>query len=87
MQAAKAKAAVEALASSAEWHERRAMNLALVLEHLIQAAGDRKAQGAMRRRIEKLESAYRKVAADADLGAVMRIDLSAGLAERYGVSE
>lgn len=81
----KARAAVEALVSSADFHERRALALSLVLEHLIQSAGSRKEQAEMRRRVEQLEAAYRKVAADADRSKVISVDLSPGLPGRYGV--
>ncbi len=102
-QAEKARQAVASLAASAEFNERRAMALALVLEHLIQSAGDSerdsegdpkavakavaRAVGKARRRADHLEREYMKIAADADLSKVIRVDLSPGLRERYGVEE
>ena len=85
--AAKAKQALEALSANAQWHEDRQRVLSLVLEHLIQGAGDRKAQSELRRKIERLEKAYGQVVAEADREAVVPIDLSPGLAERYGVGD
>ena len=87
MQAAiKAKAALEALEVHAQWDHERRLVLGLVLEHLIQSAGDRKAQSELRRRVDRLESEYGKVVAEADHDAVVPIDVSPGLSERYGVS-
>ena len=100
-QAEQAKQAVASLAASAEFYERRAMALALVLEHLIQSAGDSegdsegdpkaaakaaaRAVGKARRRADALERGYFKVAAAADLSKVVSVDLSPGVRERYGV--
>ena len=81
----RAKEAVEALSAQADFQDRRSMVLVLVLEHLIQSAGDRKAVAELRRKVEGLESGYRKVVKEANMDAVVRVDLSPGLAERYGV--
>jgi len=84
-QAQKAMQAVESLAANSEFQQKRAYVLALVLEHMIQSAGDRKEQAKMRRRLEELENGYRAVVREADLDAVIPVDLSPGLLERYGV--
>lgn len=85
--AQRAKQAVEALVANAEWNEDRRMVLSLVLEHLVQSESDRKAQGELRRRIEKLEREYAKVVAGADKSEVIPVDMSPGLAERHGIED
>ncbi len=84
-QAQKAMQAVESLAAQHEFQQKRALVLALVLEHMVQSAGDRKEQAKMRRRLEELEKGYRAVVREADFDAVIPVDLSPGLIERHGV--
>lgn len=75
------------LEDRSRWERERRLTLELVLEHLIQSQGRGRDQFHFRARLDRLEQSYRKIVEEANKDDVVIVDMSPGLAERYGIQD